>query len=118
MPAHKIVTMPGDGIGKNVLEQTLKVLDAVELKAEYFHADIGWEFWKKEGNPLPERTLELLEKYKTGLFGAITSKPKSAAMEELDPALAEKGFIYSSPIVGLRQYFNLDVCIRPPKSFK
>ncbi len=118
MPKHKIVTMPGDGIGVNVLEQTIRLLKAVEFDADYIHADIGWEHWIREGNPLPDRTLKLLEEHKTGLFGAITSKPKSAAEEELSPHLADKGLVYSSPIVGLRQHFNLDICIRPCKTFK
>jgi 3-isopropylmalate dehydrogenase len=48
-----VVTMPGDGIGGAVLDEALKVLDAVGFEAEYVHADIGWEFWKKEGNPRP-----------------------------------------------------------------
>jgi 3-isopropylmalate dehydrogenase len=80
--------------------------------------DIGWEFWKNEGNPLPDRTIALLEKHKTGLFGAITSKPKDAAAEELDPSLRDKSLVYSSPIVGLRQHFNLDICIRPCRTYK
>ncbi len=105
--------MPGDGIGRNVLEETIRVLDAAGFAADYIEADIGWEFWKKEGNPLPERTLKLLDEHKIGLFGAITSKPKEEAAEELDDSLKGKGLIYSSPIVGLRQHFNLDVCIRP-----
>ena len=112
-----IVTMPGDGIGKTVLPESLRVLEAVGFEAEYIHADIGWDFWCKEGNALPQRTIELLEKHKIGLFGAITSKPKDAAAKELDPSLADKGFVYFSPIVGLRQHFDLDLCIRPCKSF-
>ncbi len=84
----------------------------------YVEGDIGWEFWKQEGNPLPDRTIELLEKHKIGLFGAITSKPKDAAFAELDPMLKEKGLVYSSPIVGLRQHFNLDICIRPCRTYK
>jgi len=75
--------------------------------------DIGWEFWIKEGNPLPDRTIELLEKHKIALFGAITSKPKEDAAAELSDELKGKGLLYSSPIVGLRQKFNLDICIRP-----
>lgn len=113
-----VVCLPGDGIGKTVLDECLRVLDAAGFDADYIEGDIGWEFWKKEGNPLPTRTIELLEKHPIALFGAITSKPKDEAFEELDPALREKGFVYSSPIVGLRQHFNLDVCIRPCKSFK
>lgn len=114
----KIVTMPGDGIGKTVLPESIRVLKAVGFQAEYIHADIGWEYWCKEGNALPQRTIDLLDKYKIGLFGSITSKPKDAAEKELDPSLKEKGYIYFSPIVGLRQKFNLDICIRPCQSFK
>ncbi|MDO8549157.1 MAG: isocitrate/isopropylmalate family dehydrogenase [Ignavibacteria bacterium] len=113
-----IVAMPGDGIGKTVLPESVKVLDAVGFDAEYIQADIGWDFWCKEGNALPQRTIDLLEKHKLGLFGAITSKPKDAASKELDPSLKDKGYVYFSPIVGLRQHFNLDICIRPCQSFK
>lgn len=118
MANRTIVSMPGDGIGRVVLEETIRVLDAAGFKADYTEGDIGWEFWKKEGNPLPERTIDLLEKHKIGLFGAITSKPKDAAFEELDDNLKSKGLVYSSPIVGLRQHFDLDVCIRPCKTYK
>ncbi len=113
MSKRTIVTLPGDGIGRAVLEESVRVLEAAGFKAEYVEGDIGWEFWKKEGNPLPNRTIELLEKHKIALFGAITSKPKDAAAEALDTSLRGKGLIYSSPIVGLRQYFNLDICVRP-----
>ena len=113
-----IVAMPGDGIGKTVLPEAIKVLNAVGFEAEYVHGDIGWDFWCKEGNALPQRTIDLLAKYKIGLFGAITSKPKDAAEKELDPSLKGKGYTYFSPIVSMRQHFNLDICIRPCISFK
>jgi len=113
-----IVAMPGDGIGKTVLPESIRVLDAVGFNADYVYADIGWDFWCKEGNALPQRTIDLIKAHKIGLFGAITSKPKDAAEKELDPSLKEKGLQYFSPIVGLRQYFDLDLCVRPCKSFK
>ncbi len=118
MQKRTIVALPGDGIGRVVLEETIRVLESAGFKADYVEGDIGWEFWKSEGNPLPDRTLALLEKHKIGLFGAITSKPKDAAAAELDSSLHGKGLIYSSPIVGLRQHFNLDVCIRPCRTYK
>lgn len=108
-----IVSMPGDGIGKTVLPESIRVLDAVGFEAEYIHADIGWDFWCNEGNPLPQRTIDLLSKYKVGLFGAITSKPKADAEKELKSELQGKGLQYFSPIVGLRQKFGLDVVVRP-----
>ena len=118
MSKRTIVKMPGDGIGCTVLEESIRVLDAAGFDADYVEGDIGWEFWCREGNPLPGRTLELIKKYKVGLFGAITSKPKDEAAAGLDPALKDKGLVYSSPIVGLRQYFDLDICVRPCKSYK
>jgi 3-isopropylmalate dehydrogenase len=117
MQKRTIVALPGDGIGRVVLEETIRVLDKAGFQAGYIEGDIGWEFWKKEGNPLPDRTIELLEEHKIGLFGAITSKPKDAAAAELDSSLMDKGLVYSSPIVGLRQHFNLDVCIRPCRTY-
>lgn len=118
MSKRTIVTMPGDGIGKTVLPEAIRTLNAVDFNADYIHADIGWEFWCKEGNPLPQRTLDLLKEHKISLFGAITSKPKTEAANELAPDLQDKGYVYYSPIVGLRQHFNLDICTRPCKSFK
>ncbi|MFZ1292215.1 MAG: isocitrate/isopropylmalate family dehydrogenase [Melioribacteraceae bacterium] len=113
-----IVSLPGDGIGKTVLPEAIRLLDAAGFEANYVHGDIGWEFWQKEGNALPQRTIELLEKHKIGLFGAITSKPKDAADAELNTSLKGKGLVYFSPIVSLRQHFDLDICIRPCQSFK
>ncbi len=118
MDQRNIVAMPGDGIGKTLLPEALRVLDAAGFGANYIHGDIGWEYWCNEGNPLPQRTLDLLEKHKIGLFGAITSKPKDQADRELNPDLKDRGFVYYSPIVGLRQHFNLDICIRPCRTFK
>jgi len=113
MSKHTVVIMPGDGIGNQVLPAAIRVLNAVGFDANYVHGDIGWQFWTSEGNALPERTVELLARYKLGLFGAITSKPKKEADTELSPALRGKGFTYYSPIVTMRQRFNLDICVRP-----
>jgi 3-isopropylmalate dehydrogenase len=118
MSKRTIVSMPGDGIGNAVLPEAIRVLVAAGFEAEYVHADIGWEFWRKEGNPLPQRTIDLLKEHKIGLFAAITSKPKSDAEAELAPEFKGQDLVYYSPIVGLRQLFNLDVCIRPCQTFK
>ena len=117
MSDRTIVAMPGDGIGKVVLDNTIKVLEKAGFSANYVEGDIGWEFWCSEGNPLPQRTLDLIAEHKIGLFGAITSKPKDEAFDELSPDLKEKGLVYSSPIVGLRQHFGLDICLRPCRTY-
>lgn len=113
MAKYTIVALPGDGIGNTVLTEAIRVLEAAGFNADYVYGDIGWEFWRSEGNPLPQRTIDLLARHKIALFGAITSKPKDEAAAELNPDLQGQGYVYSSPIVGLRQHFNLDICLRP-----
>ncbi len=109
--------MPGDGIGVDVLDATKIVLDKLQLEAEYIHSDIGWEFWCKEGDALPQRTIDLLKTVDAAMFGAITSKPVKDAEEELVPELKGKGLIYRSPIVRMRQMFDLYICLRPCKAY-
>jgi len=118
MPKYRIALMPGDGIGKDVMDAAQIVLDKIKLDAEYVPAGIGWEFWCKEGDPLPERTVETLKTCHCALFAAITSKPKEEAEAELVPELQGKGLTYRSPIVRLRQTFDLYVNLRPCKAFK
>lgn len=117
MAKYRIAWLPGDGVGKDVMDAAKIVLDEIKLDAEYIHGDIGWEFWCKEGNPLPDRTLKLLSETTCALFGAITSKPKEEADKELAPELKGKGYVYKSPIVTLRQTLNLHTCMRPCKSY-
>ena len=117
MARRTVVVMPGDGIGKVVLPESLRVLEAAGFDADYVEAGIGWEHWVEEGNPLPDETVELIAEHKVALFGAITSKPKDAAARELRPELRDEGFVYYSPIVGLRQRFDLDISIRPCITF-
>jgi isocitrate/isopropylmalate dehydrogenase len=93
------------------------VLDALELDAEYIPADIGWEYWCSEGDPLPQRTIDILKETDCALFGAITSKPREEAHDELAPELRDKGLVYFSPIVKLRQMFNLHTNMRPCKAY-
>lgn len=117
MAKHKIAWLPGDGVGIEVLEAAKIVLDKLELDAEYIHGDIGWEFWVKEGEPLPERTVELLKNVDAALFGAITSKPMKESDAEISAELKNKGYVYRSPIVRMRQMFDLYICQRPTKAY-
>ena len=118
MHKYKIAWLPGDGIGKEVMEAARIVLDKVQLDAEYIHGDIGWEFWCNEGDAFPERTIDLLKNVDAAMFGAITSKPVKAAEAELIPELRGKGLVYRSPIVRMRQMFDLYVCLRPCKAYE
>lgn len=115
---YKIAVLPGDGIGNDVMDAAKIVLEKINLDAEYLHGDVGWEFWCKEGNPLPERTITLLKESDCCLFGAITSKPKEEAAKELALHLRDKGLSYYSPIVAMRQLFGLYINMRPCKSYQ
>jgi len=115
---YRIAELPGDGVGSEVMEAAKLVLDQVGFKADYIKGDIGWEFWRSEGNAFPERTIELLGNTDCALFGAITSKPKDEAERELHPSLKDKGYVYFSPIVGMRQLLELHTNMRPCRAFK
>jgi len=117
MAKYRIAVLPGDGVGKDVVEATMLVLDKMGLPAEYVYGDIGWKFWSAEGNPLPDRTIKLLKETDACLFGAITSKPREDAAAELAPALRDRGLSYFSPIVRLRQEFDLYQNLRPCKAY-
>jgi 3-isopropylmalate dehydrogenase len=117
MAKHRIAWLPGDGIGVDVLDAAKIVLNRVNLDAEYIPGDIGWEFWRKEGDAFPRRTIELLKNADAALFGAITSKPAAIAASELVPELRAKDLSYRSPIVRMRQLFDLYTCLRPCKAY-
>jgi len=117
MPKYKIAVLPGDGVGVEVVEAAMIVLEKLSLNAEYIPGDIGWKFWCSEGNALPDRTIKLLKETDVCLFGAITSKPKEDAAKELAPSLQGKGLSYFSPIVRLRQEFDLYTNLRPCKAY-
>lgn len=102
---YKIAFMPGDGIGNDVLEASKIVMDeGTDFNAEFIHGDIGWVFWEKEKEALPDRTVEMMKETDAALFGAITSKPNVPG--------------YRSPIVRLRQTFDLYSNMRPCKSYE
>jgi isocitrate/isopropylmalate dehydrogenase len=117
MAKYRIAWLPGDGIGKDVMDAARIVLDGIRLDATYVPGDIGWEFWCREGDALPDRTVQLLRSVDAAMFGAITSKPARAAEAELAPELRGKGLVYRSPIVRMRQMFDLYVCLRPCKAY-
>ena len=114
---YRIAWLPGDGVGIEVMEAARIVLDRVGFDADYVHGDIGWEFWRSEGDAFPARTIDLLSNVDAAMFGAITSKPVKETEKELVPALQGTGLTYRSPIVRMRQLFDLYVCLRPCKAY-
>jgi len=100
---YRIAWLPGDGIGRDVMEAAKIVLDATSLDAEYVPSEVGWSCWEKYRNPLPDSTVEVLRNTDCCLFGAITSKPNVPG--------------YRSPIVRIRELFDLYANVRPIKAY-
>ena len=117
MAKYRIAWLAGDGVGREVLEAAAIVLKKLTLDAEYIPGDIGWEFWRSEGDAFPHRTIELLKNVDAAMFGAITSKPVKTAAAELAPELHGNNLTYRSPIVRMRQLFDLYICLRPCKAY-
>ncbi|MBI3947657.1 MAG: isocitrate/isopropylmalate dehydrogenase family protein [Armatimonadetes bacterium] len=115
---YRIAWLPGDGIGREVMEAARIVLDRLEFSADYLPGDIGWDCWRSEGEAFPKRTIELLKSVDAAMFGAITSKPVKEAEKELAKELQGQGLVYRSPIVRMRQLFNLYICLRPCKAYE
>jgi 3-isopropylmalate dehydrogenase len=103
MARYKIAMLPGDGIGNDVMEAGKIVLDALALDADFVPAEIGWECWERYGDALPEETIAILGDVDCALFGAITSKPHVPG--------------YRSPIVRMRQLFDLYTNMRPCRAY-
>jgi 3-isopropylmalate dehydrogenase len=95
---YKIAVIPGDGIGKEVMEAILHILDASVLGFEYTFADAGDELAEKTGIPLPQETIDVVKQSQACLFGAAG---ESAA----------------DVIVKLRRELDLYVNLRPVKSY-
>lgn len=97
-----VVVMPGDGIGSVVVPEAVRVLAAAGFDATFVNAEIGWNCWLRDGDALPQRTIDLLAEHKLGLLGAITSKPPAAAEAELPTHLKGRGLKYASPVLSLQ----------------
>jgi isocitrate dehydrogenase len=108
-----ILILPGDGIGREVCDAALPIFDLLDLPIALSFGDIGWECWRAGGNPVPEKTWGAIESADGVLLGAITSKGKLAAENELIPALQGNGLTYVSPVIQLRQRLELFANIRP-----
>nr|HPR45881.1 isocitrate/isopropylmalate family dehydrogenase [Ottowia sp.] len=67
----KIAVLPGDGIGTEIVAEAVKVLQALGLKFELEHADVGGTAYDRHGHPLPEATLKLAKEADAILFGAV-----------------------------------------------
>ena len=106
---HKIGVVPGDGTGPEVVEQGLKVLEAVAERAriewDFMHYDFGGERYKRTGETLPDSAIEEFGQLDAIYLGAI-------GHPEVKPGILEKEIILKLRF-SLDQYVNL----RPVKLY-
>jgi homoisocitrate dehydrogenase len=99
-PPFRVLVIPGDGIGREVIPAALEVLRATGLPFEFVAAEAGWDYFQRHGVSLPDETLALAREADAVLFGAVGS-----------PSFPVAG--YRSPIVALRKALDLYANIRP-----
>ncbi|MEV6946453.1 isocitrate/isopropylmalate family dehydrogenase [Streptomyces sp. NPDC051172] len=112
-PTKSVAVLPGDGIGPEVVSAALDTVEQLDLPLDFRFGEIGWECWRQEGTPVPQRTWKLLEETDTCLLGAITSKPLRETEAELTPSLRGTGLEFVSPVIQLRQRLGLYANVRP-----
>lgn len=114
----KLAILPGDGIGQEVILAAIPIFNALNLSCQLTYGEIGWSCWQKEGNPIPQKTWDIIQDADAILLGATTSKPEQEARKELNSSLINKQIKYNSPIIELRKRLDLFVNIRPCFSIK
>jgi isopropylmalate/isohomocitrate dehydrogenase-like protein len=101
--SRAVAVIGGDGIGPEVVDAALQVLDALDVDVEYLHASAGLACRKRTGEYLPEATLTAVREADAVLFGAITSP-----LANEDPA-------YKSVILALREELDTYANVRPAR---
>lgn len=101
---YRIAVLPGDGIGPEIIEQAVRVLQALGLSLEINEAPVGGAAYDAHGHPLPETTLSLAKSSHAILFGAVGDWKYDKLSRELRPEQA---------ILGLRKALGLFANLRP-----
>ncbi|QDK33262.1 3-isopropylmalate dehydrogenase [Sphingomonas sp. IC081] len=105
----RIAVFAGDGIGPEVTEQAVRVLQALELPGlELVEGDVGGVAYRKHGHPLPAETLEIARSADAILFGAVGDFSCDHLERHLRPEQA---------ILGLRKELGLFANLRPARVF-
>ncbi|HET7360157.1 MAG TPA: isocitrate/isopropylmalate family dehydrogenase, partial [Rhodanobacteraceae bacterium] len=97
-----IAVIRGDGIGPEIVDASLRVLDALECGLAYDFVDAGMVALEKHGELLPQATLETIARHRVALKGPLTTPV---------------GGGFSSINVQLRRHFDLYANVRPAISF-
>ena len=100
--AHRITVIPGDGIGPEIMDATIRVLEATGVDFDWDYREAGLDAAEKYGSVLPEEVLDSVRKNKVAIKGPITTP---------------RGGGFRSVNVALRKMLDLYACLRPAKSY-
>ncbi|HWQ50114.1 MAG TPA: isocitrate/isopropylmalate dehydrogenase family protein [Methanosarcina sp.] len=96
----RLAVIEGDGIGREVIPEAVKVLDALGLEFEKVPLELGYTRWERTGTAISNDDLETIKRCDAVLFGAVTTVP--------DPN-------YKSVLLTIRKELDLYANIRPVK---
>jgi len=114
MNSYKIAVLPGDGIGPEVMEEAIKVLDRVskkyKMEFDYNYADVGGVAYDKHGTAMPAKTLKTCEDSDAILFGSVggpkwENLPREKSIERV-------------ALLNLRKHFDFFANLRPAVVYK
>ena len=103
MARHAVTLIPGDGVGPEICDATVRCLEATGVEFDWDVQQAGENVMAEHGTPLPEHVLELIRKNKVAIKGPITTPV---------------GTGFRSVNVALRQELELYSCVRPIKAYK
>jgi len=92
---HDIVLIPGDGIGPEITESVTTILEKAGADINWIRCTAGQTAYNELGNPLPEETLEAIDKYRIALKGPLTT-PVGAGFRSVNVAMRKKFDLYSN----------------------
>lgn len=95
---YQIAVVPGDGIGKEVMEAAIYILDSLDIDFDYVYGEAGDECLEKNGTALPDETLDIIRNADACLFGAA-------------------GETAADVIVKIRQEMKMFANLRPVKAY-
>jgi isocitrate dehydrogenase (NAD+) len=93
--SHKVTLIPGDGIGPEVTNAVVRILEATGVKFEWETFAVGAEAYEKYGEYIPKDLISSLERTRVGLKGPVTT-PVGGGFPSINVALRKKFELYAN----------------------
>src|SRR5712672_2259047 len=93
--AYKITLIPGDGIGPEVTQAAVRILEATGVKFDWESFAVGADAFEKHGEYIPKEVIESIERTRVGLKGPVTT-PVGGGFPSINVALRQKFELYAN----------------------